>query len=342
MAERDSTGPRIEDVARAAGVSAPTVSRVLTGSAKVSESKKTRVLEAIRELGYRRNAAASSLASGKHTLIGVLAGQTAPTGPADTIQGIADAVHRSGYAVTVTVIESADPEGVRTAVDLVLSQPVGGVIVLEYDPQGLAALKALPSWVPCVVAGATSLRPRTVPVASLDARTAAKEATKYLLSLGHKTVHHLARPPAAGPSGRTAGWREALLEAGIEPPVAIECEDSAEAAYDSMGELLRASGVTAVLCANDELAFGAMRRIQESGLRIPEDISVMGFEGRDIGEFWFPPLSTVKLDFTEIGRRAGELMVQLIDTGSCPLTSTGTPQLVLRASTAAPGEQVES
>jgi DNA-binding LacI/PurR family transcriptional regulator len=334
--------PVLGDVARAAGVSVPTVSRVLTGSTPVSEEKREAVLKAIRDLGYRPNAAARTLVSGKRSLIAVLAGRTSEAGSAGTIQGIVDVARDAGYSVVITVVETEAPEDVSAALDLALSQPVAGAIVLEYDRPGQAALAALPASLPRVVAGPTPTGPRDVAVASLDARAGAKAAVEYLLDLGHTTVHHLARSSELHPLTRTAGWREALEGRGLAVPPAVECDgDTAASGYRAAGELLAAApDVTAVFCGSDELAIGALRRLQEAGLRVPEDISVFGCEGLAVGEFWLPALSTIRLDFEEIGRRAAELLLTLLETGTSPMTSTGQPELVLRASTGPPPEQL--
>ncbi|MDR1386578.1 MAG: LacI family transcriptional regulator [Propionibacteriaceae bacterium] len=337
MAQTNHRPPVLSDVAREAGVSVPTVSRVLTGSTPVSEAKRQAVAEAIERLGYRPNAAARALVSGRRSMIAVLAGRTSDPGSAGTIQGIVDVAREVDFNVVITVVEDDDPGHVKAAVDLALSQPVAGAIVLEFDRPGMAALKALPATLPVTVAGATPTSPRDVPVSSLDARQAAKEATRYLLGLGHRTVHHIGRPPSSGPAGRSAGWREALIEAGLTPYGVLREQDDPAAGFEAAGLLLRDHpDMTALFCANDNLAFGAMRRILEAGLRIPQDISVMGFEGSAPSAFWNPPLTTTSLNFEHIGRGAARLLFELLERGQCPMTMTGAPELIIRASTAPP------
>jgi DNA-binding LacI/PurR family transcriptional regulator len=124
---------------------------------------------------------------------------------------------------------------------------------------------------------------------------------------------------------------------GLEPHVYFHDEDSPAAGYEAAGGLLRDHpDMTALFCASDDLAFGAMRRLGEAGLRVPDDVSVMGFEGTPPGEFWNPPLSTVELNFELIGRGAARLLFQLLETGECPMTETGAPDLLIRASTGPP------
>jgi DNA-binding LacI/PurR family transcriptional regulator len=270
-------------------------------------------------------------------MIAVLAGRTSDRGSAGTIQGIVDVARGADFNVVITVVEDDQPSHVKAAVDLALSQPVAGAIVLEFDRPGIAALKALPASLPVVVAGATPTTPRDVPVASLNARQAAFEATQYLLSLGHPTVHHIGRPASSGPAGRSLGWREAVVSAGLEPYAYLQDRDDPAAGFEAAAALLRDHpDMTALFCANDDLAFGAMRRLQDAGRRIPQDISVLGFEGTAPGEFWNPALSTVLLDFEIIGRGAARLLFDLLDTGTCQMTDTATPELLIRASTGPP------
>src|SRR4051812_45723220 len=144
--------PTIADVARVAGVSVPTVSRVLTGNIPVAEKRRAQVLKAIEELGYRPNAAARALVSGRRSMIAILAANTSRYGYARTVEGIEEAARAAGYMVVITVVETAEAEAVNTAVDMVLSHAVAGVIVLDFDEPGHAAMSALPRNVPVVVA----------------------------------------------------------------------------------------------------------------------------------------------------------------------------------------------
>lgn len=332
MSSTHDRPPVIADVARLAGVSVPTVSRVLNGSSPVSEEKRTRVLSAIAKLGYRPNAAARALGSGQRSLIVVFAGNTTRYGYAMTIQGIEEAARQGGYAVLISVVESDDPAVVRAALDLVLMQPVAGAIVLEFDPQGLATLQALPRSIP-VVSAAAATAGVGVPCARLDDREAAVRATEYLLGLGHRTVHHVAIPPSGWPSGRATGWRQALERAGVPVPEMVVSDWDPESGYRCGLQMARRDDVSAVLCGNDEIAIGLMRGLQEGGRRIPEDVSVIGFDGQRLTEFVMPSLTTVEQDFADLGRRTFA-MLQVVIRGDARLEdSTVVPRLVIREST---------
>ncbi|WP_156760448.1 LacI family DNA-binding transcriptional regulator [Microbacterium karelineae] len=333
--------PVLADVARLAGVSVPTVSRVLNGTKRVAPELATRVRDAVAEVGYRPNVAARLMRSGRRTLISVLAGGTSNYGYARTIQGIENAARHAGMSVTITVVESADDAHVARAVDLALTQPTAGAIVLEFDRAGINAARSLPPELPVVVVGGGARR-RGAPGALLDERTAAREATEYLLRLGHTTVHYVAGPSAGKHSGRTEGWRAALASRSAPVPTAMASEWDAASGY-AWGERIAARvDVTAVLCGNDEIAIGLMRALSDRGIRVPEDVSVIGFDDQPIVRMWRPSLTTVAQDFEDLGARAFGLMERLIDGERSVGSSVAVPQLVIRESTAPPPQRSDA
>lgn len=334
-AVRRGRAPAITDVARLAGVSVPTVSRVITGSTPVRAEKRERVLAAIAELGYRPNGAARALVAGRQKAISVLTGGTTRYGYASTLQGIEEAARLAGFIVMITVLDSEEPALISSTVDLTLAHPVAGVIVVKFDAASAKALGQLPAELPVVAAsgGRSSSR---VPHAVLDDTTAAFQATEYLLSLGHCTVHHVAIPAAGRRSGRLVGWRKALEQAGAEVPEVLQSDWDPFTGY-RLGQLLaQRERVTAVLCGNDEIAFGVIHGLREQGRRVPDDVSVIGFDGHPHASLVTPRLTTVEQDFVGLGRRAFELLAGLINGQRSPHSTVATPQLVIRESTAPP------
>src|ERR1035437_7586153 len=329
--------PVIADVARVAGVSVPTVSRVLTGSVPVSAAKRALVTSAIEKLGYRPSAAARVLAGRPVSMIAVLASNTTRYGYASTLGGIEEGARAAAYTVVITVVESEDPAIVEEAVALVLGQPVAGVIVLEFDAASVRASRALPDILPVVGASAGRVVRRTRPHAYLDDRAAAMRAVEYLLGLGHRTVHHVAIPPSGAPnSGRASGWRDALIAAGRAVPELIGPGWDPASGYEVGVRLARDDSVSAVLAGNDELAIGLMRAFVDAGRSVPGDVSVVGFDDEPFAAMWTPGLTTVAQDFGGLGRRAFDLLESVIRTGASPRTSTRTPQLVIRTSAGPP------
>ncbi|WP_022877910.1 LacI family DNA-binding transcriptional regulator [Microbacterium sp. B19] len=332
--ERDVPG--IVDVAAKADVSVSTVSRVLSGRTRVSDRLRSKVEAAVQELGYRPNAAAQSLVRGRSSTIAVFARNTIRYGYAATLQGIEEAARAAGYVIMIAVVESGDPAELARAVDGTLSQTLAGAIVIEFDEVGVKTLAAMPTSLP-VVAAAGARRPRgTTPHAFLDDYAGGYEATRYLLSLGHETVHHLAIPATRPRSGRAWGWRKALQDAGAAVPALVQADYSPTSGYDTARGLLEAPGLTALLCGNDELAIGAARAFQEGGRRIPDDISIVGFDDQPFARMWNPSLTTVQQDFVDLGRRTFGLLEQWLASGERAQDSAVTPSLVVRESSASP------
>jgi DNA-binding LacI/PurR family transcriptional regulator len=328
--------PGIADVARMAGVSVPTVSRVLTGSTPVSDRTRAKITKAIAQLGFRPNGAARALVSGRHSMIAVITGNTTFYGYAMTIQGIEQAARAVGLVVSITVVDSTAPQSVREAVDLALGQPIAGVIVLEFDEQGSEALTELPESLP-VVAVSSTMTGRVVRRVLFDDYRGGFEATNYLLDLGHRTVHHVSVPGAGGPSGRLVGWQDALRERGAEIPEVIETDWSSQSGYRAGLLLAQDPRVTAILCGNDEIAFGVLKALQDSGRKVPAELSVVGFDDHPHAILWSPPLTTMAQDFARLGRAAVEHLLSAIDPSAAePERTEGSMRLVIRESSAAP------
>ncbi|WP_439145672.1 LacI family DNA-binding transcriptional regulator [Streptomyces canus] len=324
------------DVARLAGVSQKTVSRVFNGERYVSADVRGRVLQAAEELGYRLNSAARALASGRTRSIGVVALGTALYGPASLLIGIERAARDAGYALRVVNTQEGDPAGVAGAVESLLEQGVDGIVVSEPIDEGSVPLRA---GVPVLVLGAPATfgGPRAV-AAGVGAESLARAATEHLLDLGHVTVHHLAGPQRwFAARDRLQGWRAALAERDRAQPPVIEGDWSASSGYTAGRELATAD-VTAVFAANDDMAVGLIRALLEAGLRVPEDVSVVGFDDIPVSAYVTPPLTTVRQPFDAVAREGLRLLVQAIEKPDAePAPASDPPvELVVRASTAPP------
>jgi DNA-binding LacI/PurR family transcriptional regulator len=322
------------DVARLAGVSVPTVSRVLSGAARVKPDKEARVNAAIAELGFRPSAAARNLASGRSDVIAVIAGNTSQYGYAEVIRGVEEGARSEGYTVVIAVVESSDDTRMDSALATALGQSIAGVVVLKFDPPGVAALRQIPGGVPVVAI--SGVREAGIAQAVLDEARAAEELTDYLLALGHSTVHHVRIPPSRREDGRTTGWRRALAKAGaVVPPTQDATWDPSSGR--AIGRALAESpDVTAVFCGNDEIAMGVIRGLADGGLRVPQDVSVVGFDNHPLAEMWSPSITTVDQDFADLGRRGFEILMGVIRDDATPRYSSERPRLIIRDSAAAP------
>jgi DNA-binding LacI/PurR family transcriptional regulator len=329
----------IRDVARAAGVSHQTVSRVINGHPGVRQSTRNGVLASIRELGFRPNEAARALARGHARAVTVLTSNTTRFGYVQILGGVEEAARQAGYTVGIRVLDTSDPDGVRAAVEQACQPGASAVIVIAYDLAGVLALQAVPPAVP--LAGVVeALQGRTgtaFPSVWLDDARAANQATRFLLDLGHRTVHYLAIPSSTGPSDRMAGWQRALEEANAPLPEPVYAGWTPESGYRAGLRLAADSEVTAVLCGNDDLALGALRALREVGRRVPEDVSVIGFDDTPQSAFYSPPLTTVRLDFVGLGRDCFRLLVREPEERSAPVpSSVWAPMLIVRDSSGPP------
>ncbi len=331
----NSSLPRSVDVARLAGVSQKTVSRVLNDEPYVSAEVRQRVLDAAEELGYRLNNAARALASGRTRSIGVVTLGTALYGPASLLMGIERAARDTGYALRVVNTLEGDPAGIAGAVASLLEQGVDGIVISEPIDEGEVPIRVD---VPVLVVGAPApfAAPRVVN-AGVGADLLARAATEYLLDLGHATVHHLAGPQRwYAARDRLNGWRAALTARGrYEPPI-FEGDWSAASGYTAGRELAADRTVTAVFAANDDMAIGLIRALVEAGRRVPEEVSVFGFDDIPVAAYVNPPLSTVRQPFDAVAREGLRLLVQAIDDPHTdpPPASEPPIELLVRASTA--------
>ncbi|WP_431929143.1 LacI family DNA-binding transcriptional regulator [Nonomuraea jabiensis] len=324
----------IWDIARVAGVSQQTVSRVINGKARVSGPTRAKVLKVIDDLGYRPNRLAQTLAGGPARAVTVLTSDTALYGAAATLRGMEEAARAAGFSVGISVLDAASQQ---TDIALRLNRPGEPVMVIAFDEAGVSALRALPPDVP--VAAAVEYRSDDDPDADpwqvwLDDRAAAAHATRYLLSLGHRTVHYLAIPSSTSPlAQRTRGWQDALRAAGLPVPDPLQGGWTPRSGYLSVRSLVADRSVTAILCGNDDLALGVMRAAREAGRDIPGDLSVVGFDDSPPAAYLNPSLTTVRLDFEGLGRACfGLLYRRLAPEAALAVPEWSEPELIVRES----------
>jgi len=338
--DRSGPTPVMHDVARRAGVSHQTVSRVINNSPNVSGPTRAKVLAAMAELEYRPNAVARALASRRSGTVGVATFDTVLHGPISTLYAVVQAASAHGLGTSVAVVDAprsaVDPDAVTRAVRRLTDQSVEGIIVLAPHRDAVRALA--PRFVPTVVVGGASA-PGT-PTVGIDQFGGAVAATRHLLDLGHRVVHHLAGPPGwLDAEQRRAGWRAALEASGAGLPAPVQGDWSVRSGYAAMRALLAADpGLTAVFVANDQMALGALSALRAAGRPVPADVSVVGFDDVAEAEFYQPPLTTVGQNFAEAGARAVEVLLDLIRptarAGTEPAGATlVATELVIRSST---------
>jgi DNA-binding LacI/PurR family transcriptional regulator len=293
------------------------------------------VERAIAELGYRRNTAARSLVTRRSQAIGVLAAGTAQYGPANTLLGVQQAARNEGYAVSMASLTEVTPAGIHDALEHFLLQSVDGIVVIVPHQTMLRSLRTVTVTVPLVAVGFGT--DECLTVAAVNQRAGAGLAVQHLVSLGHTSIAHVSGPQDwMDAAARAEGWRRALEEAGLPEGVLVEGDWSAGSGYRAGLELAAAGSVTAVFAANDQMALGVLRAFNEAGLRVPDDISVVGFDDQPEAGYFVPPLTTVNQGFKELGARCIRMLLSDMAHGPSGAASVLNPKLVLRGSTAAP------
>ncbi|MEV4415991.1 LacI family DNA-binding transcriptional regulator [Catellatospora sp. NPDC049609] len=324
------------DVARLAGVSSQTVSRVSTGHPSVVGSTRQQVLAAMKELGYRPNSAARALKSGQFRTIGVILFTFSSTGNSRTLEAIATHAAQEGYAITLIPVAVPTQDSVVGAFTRLGELAVDGVIVIMEVHLLDSATVTLPPHVQVVVVDSDAGDRYTV--VDTDQADGARQAVTHLLDLGHCTVWHVAGPEESFAAERRAqAWRDTLTAAGREVPAPLRGDWSAESGYQAGLVLADRPDCTAVFAANDQMALGVLRALHERGRSVPGEVSVVGFDDIADATSFIPPLTTVHQDFAEVGRRCVQGILHQIDSGeAAPGTTLVPTRLVVRASTAPP------
>jgi DNA-binding LacI/PurR family transcriptional regulator len=328
--------PVMADVAKLAGVSHQTVSRVINRSEHVRADTRARVQEAMRALNYRPNSVARALVTGRSKTLGVVSFDTTLFGPASTLFGIERAAHEAGYFVSIVSLLSLDRASVLDAVEQLRGQGVEGILVIAPQTEAVHSILQLPDDVAVVAVEAGP--EHGVPVVAVDQFAGAALATRHLLELGHQTVWHIAGPSDwLEAQDRVAGWRTTLQEWGASVPPLLVGDWSARSGYELGRQIAGDPDVTAVFAANDPMALGLLRVLHEQRRDLPRSVSVVGFDDIPEASYFTPPLTTVRQDFMQLGRSSFTLLLEEMDRGNrSSARVTVEPELIVRASTAPP------
>lgn len=323
-------------VAEASGVSPSTVSRILNGTAVVSPEKKAAVDRAIAELGFVPNPIARGLAGGRTMSVGVVTQYLDSPFYGVALRGIEEVLGAAGYSA-LFVSGHWKVEVEQRCIETLRSRRVDGMIILN-GRTGDAALRTLAKTLPTVLTG-RKLKAPNLYAMDFDHREGARLATQHLIALGHRAIAHIAgdgdHPDARD---RLAGYRAALDAAGIPyREELVQCgnyfEDGGRLAAEQL--LAGSRKFTAIFAANDQMAFGAGVALHKAGLRVPQDISIVGFDDLLLAAHMSPPLTTVHQSSLELGRIAARALLDLI-AGDKPTVSLPEPRLIVRESSGPP------
>ena len=328
--------PGMNDVAQAAGVSHQTVSRVLNDHPNVRAETRDRVIEAIAQLGYRRNSAARALVTRRSGLLGVVTPGSYQFGPSRTLVAIEEAAREAGYYISVATLRSVDSESMNVVLEHLMDQGVEGIVVIAPHAAVVDAVRAFHDQLPMVVVAAIPDPPESVTTVSVDQGLGARMIARHFAELGHREVLHLAGPQDwLDADARASAWAAECERLGLSVAEPIKGDWSASRGYEVGLELARSGPPTAIFAANDQLALGLLRAFHEAGLRVPEDVSVAGFDDITGADHFIPPLTTIRPGFDALGTRIMENLLGMLD-GSPTGPMVIDPELVIRQSTAGP------
>jgi DNA-binding LacI/PurR family transcriptional regulator len=335
---KTSRDPAMTDVARLAGVSHQTVSRVLNGHPNVREQTRLRVRAAIAELGYRPNKAARALVTGRSQLIGVVAQNSTLYGPASLLAAFEAAAAEAGFAVSVGRVNVLDRNSISDAVERHRDQRVAGIVVIAPTASANDAVGDVSAGIPLVTVDGDP--ERSTPLVTVDQAAGAFAATTHLLEAGHRTVWHVSGPSDWFDSlGRIRGWRSALETAGLEVPPVVPADWSAASGYRAGQMLARMPEVTAIFAANDHLALGILRAMSERGRRVPHDVSIVGFDDVPEAAYFIPPLTTIRPDFLAVAKETLELLLAQVADGEVGAPQRNVPPALVKRDSVAPPVQ---
>lgn len=326
--------PTIKDVARIAGVSTATVSRAMISPDKVSEKTRLKVESAIAESGFAPNAMARSLRRSESKTVVVIVPDIANMFFANIVRGIQAVALQAGYKVllgdSIHTVEQA-----KVYLDLVSSKQADGVISLTSElPKEIRQGTTIPMVMACEYFPSFP-----IPTVRVDNQLAAKNAIEYLVSIGHRKVGCISGP-RQNPIcvARKAGYQQALEQAGLSlSEQAFEEGDfSFQSGYSAFMNMSNQEEMTALFCFNDMMALGAMKAALQQGVKVPDDLSIVGFDDLAFAEFASPALTTIRQPQEEIGQNAMKVMLKRFNGDRVNSDTVISTQLLVRASTAPP------
>ncbi len=329
----------IRDVAKAAGVSVTTAHRGLNGKDELGDETRARILAAAERLNYVPSAAARTLVSGKSRTIGMLVTDNASPVYAGIVRGVEEIANEAGYGLLLCN-SADDQERALSSLALLRTQQVDGMLItpVQTDRRDIDYLRD--AGIPFVL----MLRHFDDPnddVVMVDNVAASAAATRHLLDLGHQSIAHIAGPEhVSSACARLAGFREAMAEAGapIPPGSIVHSPYTVAGGYTRALQLLTAHPpITAILAGNDLLAVGVIKAARELGIRIPDDLALIGGDDIELAEVLDPPLTTFRQPADEIGRAGAQLLLDRLAGGDpTPKQTVFMPELIVRASSGGP------
>lgn len=285
------------------------------------------------ELQYRPNRAARALVTSRSRTIGILSSASSQYGPASSIQAIEEAAREVDYLVATANLGATDEQSIVDGLQHLTDQAVEGLVVIAPQARAFEAIAKVSLSVPFVTLQSSAERnPHAL---SVDQIAGARLATRHLLELGHRRIVHLAGPQDwTEAEARLNGFTAEMAAHGLAAPASLAGDWTADFGYSAGRQLLRGDAFTAVFSSNDQMALGLLHALRDAGRDVPGDISVVGFDDIPEAAHFWPPLTTVRQDFPEVGRRCIALLLDELSGASAPRPDTILPDLIVRRSTA--------
>lgn len=325
--------PTLHDVATRAGVSKSLVSLALSGSPRVSDDSRARIESAAAELGYRPNAAARSLKVRRSQTIGVLILDLHNPVFAEILDGVQIEVRKRGYS-TMLISGGVDPDIERAEIDTLLRFQVEGLILISHRLPA-DALRTIAAEVPTVIVTRDDIAVDTMDTVSNDDVAGARLAVDHLVELGHTRITHLSGGDNPVAQLRAEGYRRAMSDHGLEANIRVVPGGLTDAAGYQAAVNALADSPTALFVANDIAAMGAIAAVENSGLSVPDDVSIIGYDGISLGGMRRVNLTTVEQPLADLGRRAAERILDRIESPDSPaIRERVSARLVVRGTTA--------
>lgn len=328
----------IRAVAEAAGVSISTVSRVINESKPVSDELRKRVISAVRKTNYVPDHTARSMVYRRTKTIGIVVPDLSAAFHSVALSSITNRLAASRRRALVCTVRNDSTDEIRY-LDL-FSKGLADGVILMHETQNARILDTLTRLTIPVVLASMDLNKLDLPGVGIDDAQAAFDATSYLLSLGHRRIGLIAGSELTVGKYRTSGYRKALATAGIrfDRGVVRPGSYSAASGYSAAKHIMEANeDVTAIFAVSDEMAIGALRCLKDLGLRVPGQVSVMGFDDIDIAGYYDPPLTTVRQPIREIGEQAASVLLDIIEDKHAETNRIVLPhEVIVRSSTAPP------
>ncbi|WP_157415933.1 LacI family DNA-binding transcriptional regulator [Agromyces allii] len=325
----------IREVAVLAGVSHMTVSRVLNGHPNIRPATRQRVMDVIEQLDFKPNSAARALATQRTQRIGVIVDSSVEFGPTSTLRGLEFAARSGGYSVTSVAMQDDASLTPEAAVGHLIAEGVDALCVVAPRSSSVSALRRISIDVPVLVVKAAK-DPNFLTV-SVDQQLGTTLAVDHLVALGHRDILHLAGPlDWLDARGRERAFHARIEQWGLKVRPIVVGDWTADFGYDYAVGLKGVPEYTAMFVANDEMAFGVVHGFHDRGIRVPEDVSIIGFDDLPLSRHFIPPLTTVTQDFYALGVKAMEVLRAALEGREIPQRSKIPSELVVRASTAPP------